>query len=197
MADVIRELRRDETHWSVHETDASQCPGARGERCLIFDGDGIVRRVWSHPDNWAELDDDALWALLQAVPPKAVDVPASVAPAFDAADQPAVAASVEACIHARSLLVEVSLILGENRALRDEQAALLEDCRRVHHIMQLTIEAYVQTLRDDGVPPERALVLVKSAVHQGLGAANATDEPVAEELVGDGVSWAIAAYYAA
>jgi hypothetical protein len=197
MADVTRELTRDETHWRVHEADASQCPGARGERCLIFDGDGVVRRAWAYPADWAELDDDTLWSLMQAAPPKTVDLPPPATPSFESTDPPAVAASVAACIHARSLRVVISLILSANRTLRDERAALLQECRRVRHAMRLTIEAYAQTLRTSGVPPERALVLIKAAVQQGIGAANATDEPVAEELVGDGVSWGIAAYYAA
>jgi hypothetical protein len=197
MTDVTRELTRDAAHWRVREADASQSPGARGERCLIFDGDGVVRRAWRYPENWAELADDDLWAVLESTPPRTLDMAIPIDVQQAAIDQPTVAASVEACVRSRSLLTEISLILDANRALRDERAALLAQCQQVRDTMRRSIEAYAQALRNDGVPPERALVLIKAAVHAGLGAANATDEPVAAEVVGDSVSWGIAAYYAA
>ena len=40
-------LDADGARWQVREVDARDVPGARGERCLLFEGEGVVRRVWS------------------------------------------------------------------------------------------------------------------------------------------------------
>ena len=52
--------------WSIREASCERVPGAVGSRCLIFDCATIVRRVWRYPVDWAQLDDDALRALLEA-----------------------------------------------------------------------------------------------------------------------------------
>ena len=50
--------------WSVAEVDAPRVPGARGRaRCLVFSGEGVVRRVWDYPDEWYLLGDADLAAL--------------------------------------------------------------------------------------------------------------------------------------
>jgi hypothetical protein len=95
------------------------------------------------------------------------------------------------------LLVEVSMLRAANRAASSERRSLLEECQRVRRAMRDAIEAYARSLRSSGVAPEHALVLIKAAVDDGLGTADAREEPAAEELVGEGVAWGIAAYYAA
>jgi hypothetical protein len=58
------------------------------------------------------------------------------------------------------------------------------------------VGAYTRSLRRDGVTPERAVVLVKAALHEG--AADWTgDEPAADEVFNDGVETCISAYFAA
>ena len=47
------------------EMDATRIPGARADRCLIFDSEGVVRRAWSFPQMWSELDDESICALLE------------------------------------------------------------------------------------------------------------------------------------
>jgi hypothetical protein len=40
------------TEWEVSEVDASQIPGARGGKCLIFSSAHAIRRVWDYPPDW-------------------------------------------------------------------------------------------------------------------------------------------------
>lgn len=48
--------------------DARRVPGARADRCLVCGSTEVIRRLWTYPENWAELDDEALWALCSAKP---------------------------------------------------------------------------------------------------------------------------------
>jgi hypothetical protein len=52
--------------WSVREVDMIGLAWARGPHCLLFDTDGMVRRVWVYPADWAYLSDAALLALSDA-----------------------------------------------------------------------------------------------------------------------------------
>jgi hypothetical protein len=38
--------------WTVRELDARALPGARGARCLVFENEVLVRRVWDYPAAW-------------------------------------------------------------------------------------------------------------------------------------------------
>lgn len=46
--------------WRVAEVNARNVPGARRDRCLLFFGDGVIRRVWEYPSDWKTLDAKAL-----------------------------------------------------------------------------------------------------------------------------------------
>lgn len=63
---VFDERTGDE--WRVFERDATHIPGARGARCLFFDGEGIVRRVWRYPADWSTLPSASLLALMEQPP---------------------------------------------------------------------------------------------------------------------------------
>ena len=59
-SDMPRGPRRflDTTHrlWSVRECRCEgRIPGARGNSCLVFDSDGVTRRVWQYPEHWHQL----------------------------------------------------------------------------------------------------------------------------------------------
>ena len=41
--------------WTVSEICARTLPGSRGSTCLVFQSDGIARRVWNYPAQWADL----------------------------------------------------------------------------------------------------------------------------------------------
>jgi hypothetical protein len=63
---VVRDRSRREFYddqdrrWVVREVDApSYDPGAG--KSLMFSGEGVMRRVWTYPENWFELSDVALY----------------------------------------------------------------------------------------------------------------------------------------
>ena len=68
--EVVRRIHDERTgdEWRVFERDARLVPGSRGPRCLYFDGEGIVRRVWHYPSDWQSLPAAALLALMERSP---------------------------------------------------------------------------------------------------------------------------------
>jgi hypothetical protein len=57
-----RSLDMDGSPWTVYEIRASQYD-RRGESSLIFETDGVVRRVRNFPANWRDLSDAELRAI--------------------------------------------------------------------------------------------------------------------------------------
>lgn len=57
-----RRLNIDGEYWIVREIDAPTFD-RRGGRHLIFECSAMFRRVRVFPENWYELDEDALFAL--------------------------------------------------------------------------------------------------------------------------------------
>jgi hypothetical protein len=53
--------------WRVHERTAGDSSPAAGRPSLIFDSDGIVRRLWRYPSTWAALPDSELLGLMDSV----------------------------------------------------------------------------------------------------------------------------------
>jgi len=196
---MMRDLFFDGAEWHVREINAAGVPGSRGERCLIFDSDMSVRRVWDYPAGWNELSDDDLWRLASiGRASTARDVGGELSAAFvpGPGSHPAVIAATQAAARSRALLAEIAMIRQANRALRDEREALLESCRQTRDDMRQAIQTYAALLKSDGVPPERALLLIKSAMKSGIQATTC-GEVEADRLVGDGVAWGIHAYFAA
>lgn len=195
----MRELLFDGVEWHVHEMSALSVPGSRGERCLIFDSEISVRRVWDYPASWNELSDDDLWRLASiGRAPAGRDFGAAASESLAAAvgSHPAVIAATQAAARSSALLAEIAIMRQANRALRDEREALLQGCRATRDEMRQAIQTYAALLKNDGVPPERALLLIKSAMKSGIQATTC-GEVEADRLVGDGVSWGIHAYFAA
>jgi hypothetical protein len=184
----MRVLIHDAVEWHVQEVDAGKVPGSRSTRCLIFDSEGIVRRVWEYPSSWAELSDDALWEIIHTSSSHASRPPSG--------SHPAVAAATESAVRSRVLLSELALARETNRALRDEQEALLRACQRSREEMRIAVESYAGVLKSIGVPPERAVLLIKSAMKVGIEATSSFDSD-AERLFREGVTWGIGAYFAA
>ena len=50
--------------WHVYEHSSSADSPSQGRRSLVFDADGIVRRLWKYPRGWEELPDEALLGLM-------------------------------------------------------------------------------------------------------------------------------------
>lgn len=151
--------------------DATRVPGARADRCLIFDSDDVVRRAWNFPDEWAELDDDSIWALLdrQPPPPRSMTARAWRRKPYHAAtrsDHLGVVQSVAEAAGRRNPVAVCSAVTG-----------------------------YTASLRARGVSPERAIVLIKNAVREGLDQAIPSADHVERDLLERAVSWCIDAYY--
>lgn len=191
----MRELIHDGVEWHVHEANAGHVPGSRSDRCLIFDSEGVVRRLWDYPDAWRELSDEDLWRLVDdaGVLPQLSRIEAM--PSLRGS-HPALAAATEAAIRARSLLAELAIVRQTNQSLRDEREVLLDGCRQSRDEMRIAVQSYAASLKGDGVPPERAVLLIKSAMKAGIDA-TLCDDFDAERLFADGVSWGIRAYFAA
>ena len=51
--------------WQIWEADTARIPGARGARCLIFDAQDVIRRVWLVPDDWRAMTDEGLLRLMR------------------------------------------------------------------------------------------------------------------------------------
>lgn len=54
--------------WRVYERSAGELSPTAGRVSLIFDTDGIVRRLWAYPSSWATLADSDLLGLMDSVP---------------------------------------------------------------------------------------------------------------------------------
>ncbi len=52
--------------WRVYERAASDFTPTMGRSSLIFDAEGIVRRLWHYPASWAALSDAELLVLMDA-----------------------------------------------------------------------------------------------------------------------------------
>ena len=52
--------------WHVYERGSSGDAPLSARSSLVFDAEGIVRRLWQYPSGWAELPDDALLGLMDA-----------------------------------------------------------------------------------------------------------------------------------
>jgi hypothetical protein len=53
--------------WRVYERAAGELSPVAGRASLVFDTDGIVRRLWRYPGSWATLSDVDLLGLMDAV----------------------------------------------------------------------------------------------------------------------------------
>ena len=51
--------------WHVYERGSSADSPVAGRNSLVFDAEGIVRRLWQYPPSWTDLSDDALLGLME------------------------------------------------------------------------------------------------------------------------------------
>jgi hypothetical protein len=187
----VRTLSIDRSQWRVYEVSALAVPGAPATYCLIFDSDVVVRRCWTYPADWAQLDDRALWALLG-------ESPVIRPPATQDATLDALAQSATTLIATSLSLASTSrLLLDANRMLREQRSDLLESCHSSRDILLRAVAQYVATLKQTGITPEVTIVLVKDAIRDGLGGTAQAEAPDGAALMGAGVAHAIKAYYAA
>jgi hypothetical protein len=190
----MRDLIVDGIEWHVREVSAAGIPGTQSDRCLIFDSEMTVRRVWDYPASWSELSNEDLWRLASIG--RASSSKDTMAEIVEAGSHPAVIAATQAAARSSALLAEIALMRASNRVLRDEREVLLQSCRDTRDDMRSAIQTYAALLRRDGVPPEKALLLIKAAMKSGIEATEC-GEVESDRLVVDGVSWGIHAYFAA
>ena len=60
---IYEYANRHHTEWSVCEIDCTHIPGARAARCLLFDSEFVMRRVYDFPQTWFALSDAELLAV--------------------------------------------------------------------------------------------------------------------------------------
>jgi hypothetical protein len=53
----------DGVAWTVQEREAGRRPDGSARRSLIFENEGVLRRVYAYPPAWFELSDAELEAL--------------------------------------------------------------------------------------------------------------------------------------
>jgi hypothetical protein len=90
--------------------------------------------------------------------------------------------------HSRALLARSGRLAAASDRVLQESLALREQLRA-------SVTAYVRHLKADGLPAERVLVFVKSAVREG--AAPELDPAEVRALMEDVVRWSVEAYYPA
>jgi hypothetical protein len=88
----------------------------------------------------------------------------------------------------QSLLARAQLLVGASARNVQESADLRE-------LLHASVAAYARRLKAEGQPPERMLVLVKSAVREAVPPE--LDAVEVRELVEDVVRWSVEAYFEA
>jgi hypothetical protein len=193
----MRELNHDGLQWVVREVETANVPGARGRRCLLFESDAVVRRVWDYPADWATRSDAFLRGLVERRQAPRGGRFLHLSTNDDAQSTSEVLGGPNAVTaRTRSLLTEVGRVEMAHGAQGPEHERLLERCGERRAEMRAAVRAYAEALRRDGVPPERALVFIKSAMQAGI-TPTLSPEAAAEAVLHEGVEWCIAAYYAA
>jgi hypothetical protein len=193
----MRELNHDGLLWVVREVETENVPGARAGRCLLFESDAVVRRVWEYPADWAERSDAFLRGLVERRQSPRGGRMLHLANAEDSQSTSEVLGGPMAVTsRTRLLLSEVTRVERARNVEGLERERLLERCGERRAEMRAAVRAYAEALRRDGIPPERALVFIKSAMQAGIAAA-VMPEASAEAVLHEGVEWCIAAYYAA
>ena len=86
-----------------------------------------------------------------------------------------------------SALVQSRAVIAESVRAAAEREALREELRGI-------VCTYVAALKSDGLPPEQALRLVKTAIEPAL--AYATDGLDSRIVIDDAVRWCVEEYYA-
>ncbi len=67
MRHIIDALGRE---WHVYERSEAADAPVPGRQSLVFDTDGIVRRLWQYPQGWRDLPDAALLGLMDDPSPR-------------------------------------------------------------------------------------------------------------------------------
>ena len=136
-----RTLWVDDELWNVSERDATGVPGARAAMCLIFESQAAVRRSWSFPPNWREMEDSALWRLSELTSSKSALIEAL---------QTAFITSIIAHRTATRLIARTKGVLVESRALREQRKTIVRQCRAAREETHHCVTSYAREGRAAG-----------------------------------------------
>jgi hypothetical protein len=195
MVGETRGVTQDGTRWTVREIDTSHVPGAHGLRCLIFESEGILRRAWLYPADWAVLSDQQLIEVMESRPgalgPRQTKDGAINESLLFAQSNIVVA-------RARILVAAAARVRDGNLALRAEQQELRERNRFARDEMRAAIERYAASLRGAGVSREQAVALVTIAARGGLADSESPPYPPDDErMIREAAEWCRGIYEAA
>jgi hypothetical protein len=109
--------------------------------------------------------------------------------------QRAVRVALAAVSRARVLAEQSQSIRTMSRALLAAHEAALADCRRSYADLREAVIGYTRELRGAGVPPDRALEMIKGMLRNALF--ESEREPGVDRELEDAVEWCLQAYYAA
>jgi DNA-binding response OmpR family regulator len=106
-----------------------------------------------------------------------------------------VTAALVAVSRAKMLVERSAATRAESRSLRNDREVALANCRRSYANLREAVIAYTRALRNDGVPPDRTLELVKRTLRGEIDGARPMAD--ADHEIDDAVEWCLQAYYAA
>jgi hypothetical protein len=190
-----RGLTLEGTRWTVREVDTSHVPGAQSERCLLFEGDGVLRRAWIYPANWADLPERDLTSVMQSR-----DAAIGVRAWRDEVADPLsslMGQSNAIIAHTRSLLEAAAAATRANAALREGNRELLECARQARDDMRAAVKTYAGSLRRAGVASDQAIGLVVTAARSGFADLAPIEGADAGVMFDQTVQWCREVYEAA
>ena len=178
----------------MHEASAARTPGAQAYRCLIFDSEGIVRRLWAFPEHWDRLTDDEILRLLDAPPTPAH----GVRTVLHSGSHPTVIASIAAYVHAQELVAELMVVRDTNRERSSRNAASCS--RAAGRVARSCAPPWSSTSERSSAAACRPSGPSRCSSRRSRPASVDSARarlPGNEDLIGAGVLWGIEAYYAA
>jgi hypothetical protein len=164
--------------WSVTERDAKRVPGARAPTSLIFESQAAVRRAWSFPSNWRDMEDDALWRLSELTASKS---------ALMEALQRTFITSIVAQRVASELIGRARDSLEENRAVRKEREEVILHCRAARRDTHFGVADYARQARAEGASESEVLHNLDAPLQHTAFVMN--DPQRSERLASDVARW--------
>ena len=164
--------------WTVSERDAPDIPGARTPMCLVFESQAAVRRSWTFPPNWRDMQDGALWRLSELT--------ASRSSLLDKL-QTVFISSIVAQETASTLIAAARGVFEENRDERDQLKATILQCRATRREIHDIVASYAREERAAG----KSAIDVLSSLEAPLQhtAFVVSDPPRTERLESDIARW--------
>ena len=172
--------------WSVSERDTQSVPGARAPKCLVFESQAAVRRAWSYPGNWRDMDDSALWRLSELTASKSALIEGMTR---------AFISSIVAQRRASDLISTARASLEQNRAMREQRKALIQQCRVARRESHDGVANYARDARAAGKSESDVLDNLDAPLGQAAFVVN--DPQRSARLISDVKRWCNEAFNAA